>query len=255
MTMNNKTKTSLVALLSIALGVSAILTSTPYADAVSTPDTRVDWESHDDNSKGARTTITKKDPSLTNPATDYWWAKTFTSWGVYSVWIDEGAVGAGTVKYNPLGGGATQYVAFTYKWDEDANTQGYSFGSSITGNTIPSTKYTSSSTWDVSSTGIAQSITVSGLITGHSKYAVQQSNAANAIDGSFTGNKWYNGASWGDLSTANYLTYCENDNGVSGKDIMKVSGSVNNLKFGTSATTDDCTASVFESDYLPGQTK
>lgn len=81
---------------------------------------------------------------------------------------------------------------------------------------------------------------------------MQQSNVANALDGSFTMNKWYSGSAWADLSTANYLNYCENDSGVTGKDIDKVSGSVNSLTFGTSTLADDCTTSVFDSDYLPG---
>lgn len=244
-------KTSLVLFTVIpAILMLSIGTTLPEADAVSVPDTRVDWESHDDVSNGAKTVIAKKDPSLTNPATDYWWAKTFTSWGVYSVWIDEGA---GTVKYNPIGGGATKYVGFVYNWDEDANSQAYSFGAAtISGNAYPMTQNTSGSTWDRSSTDISSSITITGLVVGHSKFAVQQSNVANALDGSFTLNKWYNGAAWADLSTATNLNYCENDNGVTGKDIDKVGGSVNSLTFGTSALADDCTTSVFESDYLPG---
>ena len=66
------------------------------------------------------------------------------SWGVYSVYTTEGAVGGGTVKYNPIGGGAT------------------------------------------------------------------------------------------------------------GKDIDKVSGSVNNLKYGSTGSADDCTSSQYGSDSIPG---
>lgn len=253
--MTTKTNNTMFVFLSLVMGASLLMISIPYADAVSVPDVRVDWESHDDSSKGAKTVIAKKDPSLTNPGTDYWWAKTFTSWGVYSVWIDEGAVGAGTVKYNPIGGGATQYVGFLYDWDEDLNTQGYSFGTStITGSAYPETQHTSGSTWNRITTSAYDSKTITGLVKGHSKYAVQQSNQANAIDGSFTLNKWYDGSSWDDLSNASYNNYCENDNGATGKDIDNVSGSVNNLKFGTSASADDCVGSptTFESDYLPG---
>lgn len=122
----------------------------------------------------------------------------------------------------------------------------------LSGNAFPQTLNTSSDTWDRSSTSVSGSKTILGLVTGHSKYAVQQSNQANALDGSFTSNGWYNGSTWGSLSTAGYLNYCENDNNASGKDVDQVSGSVNNLKFGTSALADDCTTSVFESDYLPG---
>ncbi len=176
-------------LLSVAMGASLLTLGIPTADALNTPDVRTDWESHQDDAKGSKAVIAKKDPSLTNPGTDYWWAKTFTSWGVYSIWIDEGAVGAGTVKYNPIGGGATKYVGFVYYWDEDVGSQGYSFGSTtITGNAYPTTKNTSGSTWDRSSTSISSSKIIGGLVEGHPKFAVQQSNQANALDGSFTSN-------------------------------------------------------------------
>ena len=156
------------------------------------------------------------------------------------IWIDEGAVGAGTVKYNPIGGGATKYVGFVYYWDEDTGSQGYSFGSTtITGNAYPTTKNTSGSTWDMSSTSISSSKIISGLVEGHPKFAVQQSNQANALDGSFTSNGWHDGTSWSSLSTADHLNYCEDDDGATGKNIDKVGGSVNSLKYGTSAGSND----------------
>lgn len=241
------------ALLALVFSISLLtLTSIPSADALSTPDARIDWENHD-ATYGTKTTIAKKDPSLTNPASDYWWAKSFTSWGVYSVWTTEGAVGAGTVKYNPIGGGATKYVGFVYYWDKDDAVQGYEFGStSITGSVTPTTKWTSGSSWDRTSLGIGTSKTIDGLQWAHPKYAVQQSNQANALDGSFTNNKFHNTIAWKDLSTGLNLNYCENDGTASGKDIDKVSGSVNNLKYGTSASNDDCTTSQYSSDSIPG---
>ena len=249
--MTTKTTKTMFALLSIAMGASLLTLSIPNAEAVSVPDARIDWESHHDDTEGAKTIITKKDPSLTNPGSDYWWAKSFTSWGVYSVHIDEGAVGAGTVKYNPIGGGSVQYKGFIYYWDEDADSQGYSFGTTtISGNAYPQTLLDSGSTWERSSTSVSGDKTVSGLIWGHGKFAVQQSNQNNALDGAFSSNKIHDGISWVNLADADYNNYCENDNGASGKDIELVSNSENTLDFGTSAGSDDCT--VFESDYLPG---
>lgn len=241
------------AFLSFVLGASLLTLSIPYADAVSVPDARIDWESHHDDTEGAKTIIAKKDPSLTNPASDYWWAKSLTSWGVYSVHIDEGAVGAGTVKYNPIGGGAVQYKGFIYYWDEDDDSQGYSFGTTtISGNAFPQTKLDIGETWERSSTSVYGDRTIPGLVWGHGKFAVQQSNQANALDGAFSSNKIYDGSSWINLASADYNNYCENDDGASGKDIELVSGSKNTLDFGTSAGSDDCTSPVFESDFLPG---
>ena len=240
------------ALLSIAMGASLLTLGIPYAEAQSTPDARIDWESHD-TTYGAKTTIAKKDPSLTNPATDYWWAKSYTSWGVYSVWTTEGAVGAGTVKYNPIGGGATKYVGFTYYWDEDAGSQGYVLGATtVTGSVTPSTLWDSGSTYDRVTLGVGDSKTINGLVWTHPKYAVQQSNQANALEGSFTNNKYSNTITWYALSNAGNLNYCENDGGATGKDIDKVSGSVNNLKYGSTGSADDCTSSQYGSDSIPG---
>jgi hypothetical protein len=246
------TNKTMFALLSMIIGASLLVLSIPNADALNTPDVRVDWENHD-ATYGTTATIAKKDPSLTNPATDWWWAKSFTSWGVYSIWLDEGAVGAGTVKYNPIGGGATKYVGFVYYWDDDVATQGYSFGTTtISGTVTPSTKWISGSSWDRITLGYGDTKTISGLQWAHPKYAVVQSNQANALDGSFTSNKFHNTIAWYDLSTGLNLNYCENDGNASGKDIDKVSGSVNNLTYGTSAAADDCTASQFDSDWLFG---
>lgn len=241
------------AFLSFVLGASLLTLSIPYVDAVSVPDARIDWESHHDDTEGAKTIIAKKDPSLTNPATDYWWAKSFTSWGVYSVHIDEGAVGAGTVKYNPIGGGAVQYKGFIYYWDEDDDSQGYSFGTTtISGNAFPQTKLDTGETWERSSTSVYGDRTIPGLVWGHGKFAVQQSNQANALDGAFSSNKIHDGTSWINLASTDYNNYCENLEAVSGKDIELVGGSENTLDFGTSAESDDCALPVFESHYLPG---
>ena len=67
------------------------------------------------------------------------------------------------------------------------------------------------------------------------------------------GNTAHDGTSWSSLSTADHLNYCEDDDGATGKNIDKVGGSVNSLKYGTSAgSSDDCTSSNFESDWMYG---
>lgn len=112
--------------------------------------------------------------------------------------------------------------------------------------------YTFGSTWDRVTICIGDSKTTNGLQWTHPKYAVQQSNQANALDGPYTNNKFYNSVAWKDLSTGLNLNYYENDGDASRKDIDKVSGSVNNLKYGTSTSADDCTTSQFSSDFMYG---
>lgn len=58
-------------------------------------------------------------------------------------------------------------------------------------------------------------------------------------------------ASWINLASADYNNYCEDDEGVSGKNIELVGDSENTLDFGTSAGTDDCPR-TYVSDFLPG---
>lgn len=249
--MTTKTQKTTIALLTLILGTSAIVMNIPDALAVSFPDVRSDWESHDAD-YGTKTTIAYKNPSITNPASDYWWAKTFTSWGAYSVNTSQGAVGAGTAKYNPIGGGSTEYKAIVWYWDVDANSQGYEFGNTISGSETVSVRNTSGSTWERISDNIDSDKTISGLTWGHSKVGMLQSYATNNMDGSFTSNQLYDGG-WQNLSTTSQAGYCEpTTDDPTDKEVDLVSGSINNLKFGSSASANDCTASHTPSDTIPG---
>lgn len=240
-----------IALLTLILGTSAIVMNIPDVMALSYPDVRSDWESHDADD-GTKTTIQYKNPSVVSPGNSndyYWWAKSFTSWGAYAINISEGAVGAGTVKYNPLGGGSAQYVAFVYYWDQDAGSQGWSFGNSISSAETVSVRNTSGSIWERISDTLDSDKTVTGLTWGHSKIGTLQSYATNTMDGYFTSNEIRQTTGWDDFSSSSNASYCEDGLGSSDKEVDKVSGSINNLKFGSSAAANDC--NVFASDSIP----